>query len=384
MIDPKMMMGQMPNVPSQEELWKNEKSKYRQWIILFGISILIIFVIYFIGFILNVVYSAENKANIADYILDKQANVSLSEAQSTADNYVLYQLQIIPAFISAMLLTALGVYLFGVFNSYKAKSFAKLYVYPSFIIGFGALIGAYQIISQFIYGSLDFQTKGGIYHFISTILFPVVWLVVSRPVSRIRYAFFLSKKVNDIKNSPEYIQMQRQINEAMKNNPGIPLGMFGPMSTPQAETPPADEDVAAITTQEIKMIEEQNKLEQMSVADLKAVASKLSISGAEGMSKTELISNILRVSKIEDTAISSNAIELKRKTELSNMPLDDLKIIASKLSISGIETMTKDELVNSIVRASNVADNTSATKKSHAKNKTNKPKDGKDNDLNQK
>lgn len=382
MIDPKMVMGQMPNVPSQEELWKNEKSKYRQWIILFGISLLIIFVIYFIGFILNVVYSEENKANVADFLLDNSnGKMTLSEAQNTADNYVLYQLQILPGLISAMLLAALGIYLLGVFNSYKAKSFVKLYVYPTFIIGFGALIGVYQVISQFIYGSLDFQTKGGIYHFISTILFPIVWFVVSRPVSRIRGTFYMSKRINELKNSPEYLQMQRQLNDALKGNPGMPLGMFGPMPTTPNDAGAINVEDQSTSLIEQKIAEEQSKLEQMSITDLKAVAIKLSISGAESMSKNELISNILRVSKIEESVSASNAIEIKRKAELNNMSLDELKIIAKKLSISGASNMTKEELIGHIIRTSS---NEKTTSQKLPKQKETKENDNTDKDLDKK
>lgn len=382
MIDPKMVMGQMPNVPSQEELWKNEKSKYRQWIILFGISLLIIFVIYFIGFILNVVYSEENKANVADFLLDNSnGKMTLSEAQNTADNYVLYQLQILPGLISVMLLAALGIYLLGVFNSYKAKSFVKLYVYPTFIIGFGALIGAYQVISQFIYGSLDFQTKGGIYHFISTILFPIVWFVVSRPVSRIRGTFYMSKRINELKNSPEYLQMQRQLNEALKGSQGMPLGMFGPMPTASSDTAVINADDQATALIEQKIAEEQSKLEQMSITDLKAVATKLSISGAESMSKTELINNILRVSKIEESVSANNTIEIKRKAELNSMSIDELKIIAKKLSISGANNMTKEELVGHIIRTS--SNETTASQKL-PKQKETKEKESTDKDLDKK
>lgn len=175
--------------------------------------------------------------------------------------------------------------------------------------------------------------------------------------------------------------MQRQLNEALKGSQGMPLGMFGPMPTASSDTAVINADDQATALIEQKIAEEQSKLEQMSITDLKAVATKLSISGAESMSKTELINNILRVSKIEESVSANNTIEIKRKAELNSMSIDELKIIAKKLSISGANNMTKEELVGHIIRTS--SNETTASQKL-PKQKETKEKESTDKDLDKK
>ncbi len=80
------------------------------------------------------------------------------------------------------------------------------------------------------------------------------------------------------------------------------MGPFGPMTASTTnDQAQADQNAPfAVIPVQAKVSEEQAKLENMSLANLKKVAKKLSISGFEKMEKKELIEAILRVTNSDE------------------------------------------------------------------------------------
>lgn len=169
----------------------------------------------------------------------------------------------------------------------------------------------------FKHGSILFEIKPeGIIVFMLYISAILVFLGGSMQVAKIRKAFAISERVEQIKASPQYQAMQAQMNQMQANgqgpmmNPMGGMGPMGPVSTPQPETPvqPANAGQTTVGTnvapiqpavkRELTPLEKQTKkLSAMKVGDLKALAKKLSISGYSTMKKNELVDNIIRITE---------------------------------------------------------------------------------------
>ena len=312
-----MAQGQVPNMPTTKELWKHEKEKYRHWIILFGIGILVIFALFLTSLILSIVNEASIKEHIRVWGYGKAQFAGIDPKGKIIYDGSDYDLavkdwasstwtkeNIIYTSIKAGL-SGIGVILFvsTTYNAYQKKSFARLSAWASFAIAICALIGVYEIISMAWqeYPKVVFQYPEGIFLFILYIIPIAIWLFVSRPIAKIRRTFLMAERIEAFKNSPQYQQMQEQMSQ-MQNGGNInpaAMGPFGPQSQPQ--TGPAGTPTAAPTqpvkrelTPKEKRIKE---LQAMNISNLKEIAKKLSISGYTSMKKAELIDNIVRISE---------------------------------------------------------------------------------------
>ncbi len=300
MFNPNLMnsgMFQTQNVPKPEDLWKNEKSKYRVWIILFGISIFAIFTLLLIGLILN----AANKTEIIDNLktwglanlkFKNSADVP-AEVNSWAEKFYQNDLIITPILKLTVLFIGFVLYISTIIDCYKKKTFAVISNWSTFVIGAGAIIGVYQIFTIF-YGTPIFSYGYGIYNFIGYILPILVFIFVSVPINKIRREFIISERLSKLKNSPEFQNFQQQMQQSQSQN-GVGINPFiNNMFAQNLQKNPNNKKDENISLKEKKSNVE--KLNKMKISDLREIAKKFSISGYKTMRKNELIESILRVS----------------------------------------------------------------------------------------
>jgi len=126
-----------------------------------------------------------------------------------------------------------------------------------------------------------------------------VYFGASTKVVRIRRQFAISERVEQLQNDPVYQAQMKQMQNMMQNG-GMQMGPMGPMSQPmnQPSQPvmnPQGTQQTNNTINEPLISKEEKELKEMTIAQLKQVAKKLSISGTSTMKKAELIKAILRV-----------------------------------------------------------------------------------------
>lgn len=308
-------MGGVPNVPTTEELWKEEKSKYRVWIVLFAISIIAIFALSLTSIILNVI----GKDSIEDTIFEwykKHADPdnSLAKITKDADAYAFNHWKetiIIDSF--KLTFVSIGIVLFfsTVIESYRHHTFEKLSKFATYIVGLSAIFGAYQLLSLIFRKSPELEYSEGIIGFVSWLVPVIIWMFVSIPVNKIRRQFQVASAVEKIKADPRYQEMikAQQTGQGPFANMGMgPMGPMGPMPQPgfgpQPQTPgqtpfrqspvntPDLNQARELTPEEKRELD----LRTMTILELRKVAKQLSISGYEDMNKSELVDAIMRVS----------------------------------------------------------------------------------------
>lgn len=307
-----MPMGQLPKVPTTTEMWKDEKTKYRHWIILFGVSILAIFGLLLAGLIVNLVNEHEIKDSLIKWAekgnINMPSNITAPTEVATyisdwASKYWRSSLIIVQSIKLALVFIGVILFISTVYTAYTKKSFSHISKWATTIVGLGALVGVWQLLSLIWGASPVFSYPQGIYDFILYILPIAVYIFVSQPINKIRRQFAYSERIEQIKNSPQYKQMMEQM-EAMQNGQAgsNPMGPFGPMSQPQPTNPMAAAPMAAAPAQPVKKEltpseKRAKELSNMKVEELKAIAKKLSISGYSAMKKEELIENIIRITE---------------------------------------------------------------------------------------
>lgn len=303
MFDPQMMgFGPLPDVPSVKDLWKEEKSKYRHWIVLFAIGILCLTVLSVLAMILNIIDTGKYLDDMKVNWLKDNPGKEFPEADAK-QSFVAYI--IVPSAIKAIALTS-GTLLFIIttIKAYRIKNLAKISSWSTMIIGLAAFLAAFNLISLMWESSeLKYLTNkeflGGLLTFIFNILAVLVFFTISVPVTKIRRLFYVSEKIEQLKSDPQFQAMQQQMEAMMKNGQFQP-GAFGPTVGGAAMNaqPNANGNPEQIVTPVAPSISpERVKLESMDLDKLKKVAQKLSISGFEEMKKEEIIDAILRVSE---------------------------------------------------------------------------------------
>ena len=296
------LLGQLPDVPPVKELWKREKSQYRVWIILFGVSILTILSLLITSIILTQIGSGKEDIinkwyqyysnEFRDHAAKDNANASFNWNQT-----------VMPSIMVAMVGIGAMLFLTTTIKAYQKQNFAFISNWSTFSVGLGAMVGFVQLMRQIQAPHLvtPVNTVGGIVMLIAYILFIVIWIMASMPLVKIRREFQLSMRIEAIKNDPRY--------QAAMANPAAGAGMqqgpygMGPIMGAQMATPtqPGTENqTPQPNMNNVKTKEDKRReaLENMTVAELKKVASKLSISGHKDMRKAELIDAIMRISKI--------------------------------------------------------------------------------------
>lgn len=308
-------MGGVPNVPTTEELWKDEKSKFRVWIILFTISIIAIFALSLTSIILN----ATGRGSIIEITkkwfehngtFKKDANIPL-ESLNIAERS--WRNSMIINGIKIGLL-AIGVVLFfsTVIDSYRHHTFEKLSKFATYIVGLSAFMGVYQLFSLIWSKSPQFEYTEGIIEFVSWLIPVIIWVFVSLPINKIRRQFQVSSAVEKIKADPRYQEMikAQQTGQGPFANGGMgPMGPMGPMPQPgftpqQPQSPMAGgfkpNPVNAPDLNQARELTPEEKreldLRTMTIRELRKVAKQLSISGYDEMNKSELVEAIMRVS----------------------------------------------------------------------------------------
>ncbi|NQZ65770.1 MAG: Rho termination factor N-terminal domain-containing protein [Mycoplasmatales bacterium] len=333
MINPNMM-GQMSDVPTTKELWKNEKSKYRHWVILFGISILSIFILLLTSFILNLVNESSIKEAMTNWALNPDGTLSgkvsfdatfvrnnggdAKVVASWVDSYYLRNTFWLGSIQIAVVFIGMILYGYTIYESYKNHSFAKISKIATFIVGLGAFIGIFKLFGLFRGGdTVIFQYPEGIYEFVLWFLPILIFIFISLPLNKIRRSFQISERYEQFKNSPQYEIYKNQM-DAMQNgqfNQGMgpmgmgPMGMgaYGPMNQPMGNpnnpTPPTNNPTSSTeeNTKPKKELSDKEKkikeLSKMKIVDLKKIAKKLMISGYKTMKKSELIDAISRLTE---------------------------------------------------------------------------------------
>lgn len=286
------------NVPTVKELWKDEKSKYRHWIVILGLGILITTVLTLASFILNIVDASTIKADIRESLESVYKNVTDGMVNSSFTRTFI----IFPAIQLFAMIAGLVLYVGGTYNSYKEKNFARLSSWPTFVVGLGALLAVINIFQALFTGNTSslFSSPSSLFSFITSIIFIVVYFAASAPVSRLRRVFIISERMEQMKNNPQFQAMQQQIN-AMLQGQGQGMGPFGPAAGSAQGTSPNAQGAPGqtVTPQAPQENPTKKKLNAMPVAQLREVAKELSISGYKTMKKQELIDAIIRISDNE-------------------------------------------------------------------------------------
>ena len=288
------MFNPMQNFPTIKELWKQEKSRYRLWMILFIVSLFIIFGISLTATILVI----SNKHNYALELENSFPNDKLNT--SDYERFLVNQI-IAPTIISAAALIAIVLFLPTLVSSYKFKSFEKL---NSFSILFGIIVGLVSFI-DLIWNIIDLQryfaTLGTVFVFTTSFFGLFLWFF-SVKVNNIKRQFLISKRFQDIKNNPDFQKMQDQFQNMfnMSNPSGNQTNSNESMpkkdSASNAFGPSLEKDKNNVTKVENNI---ESKLNSLSISQLKEIAKELSISGYSTMKKNELIKVISRIKDFE-------------------------------------------------------------------------------------
>ena len=322
-MNPNMMgMQALPNVPTTKELWKNEKDKYRLWIVMFAITLTAITALAIVTFILGLVNSGSIEHDIRASLSGNQPDkitdpVKIHDWENEVTNsFLVGKFKVFPGIIAGLLLIGLVMYVVTLVDAYKRKSFSKISKWTTLVISIGTFYGIYMLVSMaWQHGSVLFDVKPeGIIVFMLYVSSILVFIGGSMQVSRIRKKFAISERVEQIKASPQYQAMKAQMDQYQANgqgpmmNPMGGMGPMGPVSTPQPATPstPANAGQTVVgekptvvqpaVKRELSPLEKQTKkLSAMKMDDLKSLAKKLSISGYSTMKKTELVNNIIRI-----------------------------------------------------------------------------------------
>ncbi len=291
MINPHLMgLNNFDNVPTPKDLWKNEKQKYRHWIILFGIGLFVVLAFYLTGAVLNIV----NKDSIILALQEQYKDFPKSE--TLVQNAWITQHLVFPSLIISLLSIGLFLYVITITKSYLHTSFAQISLLSISVISFGALFSFIQLIMFLISLSrkpFNFNSMGSIFIFITSILFIVVYFTSATKVNRIRRQFAYSEYVQKLKTDERFINFQDHLKNSMVNQSASPFapGIINPIVAPM---PAANNQETKIN--DLKTNDQYEKLNAMSIEKLQEIAIKLSISGVELMQKNELISTIIRVS----------------------------------------------------------------------------------------
>lgn len=313
-----MQMGNLPNVPTTKELWENEKNKYRHWIILFGISIILIFSLYLVSVILHAINKSSIETSIKNWLdnntiinnIDKTKDPVRFDAEVTRIVDSFWKQKIIwGSFDLTLSTTALVLFAQTTYQSYQRKSFSKLSSWASFTVALVAIMGAFELLQMAWqeFPRIVFHYNEGIYAFMLYIIPIAIWLFISRPISKIKRVFMISERVEMIKNSPEYQNFTQQMNQYQSGNIDPKnMGPFGPTTqtnntktnntNASSDAKTDDKKVEPILTPKQKR---RKELEEMTISDLKEIAKQLSLSGYSSMNKKELIENIMRISEDE-------------------------------------------------------------------------------------
>ena len=297
----------MEDVPTTKELWKKEKPEYRQWIILFGIGMIVIFAMLLAGIIMNV----KNEVNIKKSLFAwAQTHLSIpadiKDKETYMHNWASYYWKMSLVMIQSVKLffVFIGIVLYTttVYHSYKQKSFSKISKWATFVVGFGAFMGVWQLFSL-ISSSPLFSYSEGIFDFINFIFPIVIFAFVSIPLNKIRRSFQISERMEQIKNSPQYKSMQEQMKSNQQNPMGNPYGYnnpYGPSTVNNNMQQPVSPVVNPVVDKEQENSKKNNKitkLNNMKINELKEIAKKLSISGYYYMKKSELVQAIIRITE---------------------------------------------------------------------------------------
>lgn len=290
------------NIPSVKELWKDEKSKYRHWIVILGLGILLTTSLTLASFIMNILNASSIKADISESLNKTYKNVTEAMVNGSFQRIFI----IFPAIQLFAMFTGLVLYIGGTYNSYKEKNFARLSGWPTLVVGLGAFLAFINIVQALFTGNTSslFSSPSSLFSFISSIIFIVVYFAASAPVSRLRRVFIISERMEKMKNDPQFQAMQQQIS-AMLQGQGGAMGPFGPATgAAQGAAPKTGQGTPTqpgqtVTPQQPQENPTKKKLDGMTVTQLKEVAKELSISGYQSMKKQELIDAILRISNNE-------------------------------------------------------------------------------------
>lgn len=298
MINPQLMgLNNLDNVPTTKDLWKNEKQKYRHWMILFGIGLLAVFAFYSIGFIINLI----EKQSIMTKLVEHYKDLNSKNPEQMANSFWVQNFVIFPSFIISSLFIGIILYIVTIIKSYLKHSFAHFSMWLIYIVGFGALFSFINLVTILSDVNFWMQWTGSIFILITLILFIVFYFTTATKVSRIRRQFAYSEYIQKLRSDERFMKFQQNLQNSMYQTGNSPISNpFGPqILNPQSE---GIQQNKAINQNvpipiDIKMHKQYTKLSAMALDKLKEIGKKLSISGAESMQKDELIETIIRVSK---------------------------------------------------------------------------------------
>ncbi len=283
-----MMQQQMP---TEKELWKDEPNKLRIWIILFSIALVIFAIFSITGAALTIANQHELELNLQNAL-----KLNSDAAEKSISNTVLWNFIVIPCIYGVVAVTSI-IYFWSVLpKSYKKHTFANLPSTPIWLalaIGFIALFNSIGTVRKI---SLVDQHTGAILVLVSS-FFSIALLFFALPVSRIRRTFVAAKAYEELQKSPEFQQMQQQMQNffnqaATGQNPGSPFGPTPGAATNTSQNKPQEAEVKQKTSEESN---EMKELKKLKISELRQIASKLSISGSDKMPKPELIQSIIRI-----------------------------------------------------------------------------------------
>ncbi|CAT05130.1 Uncharacterised protein [Mesomycoplasma conjunctivae] len=268
--------------PTMEQLWVNEKSKYRIWIFLFPAILATIFIL-----------------SIANIIV-LTAGVDASDVFKHQ-----YKNTLILSNIVTILLLSISItyYTISIFNSYKEKNFLNIgqrsigISFFAFLTNLTSILTSFsQIIISSNKADFDFNYNAILVIWIIIVAATITEIFSLRQVLKIKSLFLVSyqselveKQIEDIRKNPEKYQDI--------------LNMFGPQMAQnfanQSQKTNQQEDNSqenkAETTTSSKEQEIHKKISNLSIKELHELAQKLEISSYYEMKPDELIKIIVKI-----------------------------------------------------------------------------------------
>ncbi|CAM9096638.1 Rho termination factor N-terminal domain-containing protein [Mycoplasma marinum] len=291
------------NIPTTKEMWKNEPNKFRQWIILLGASLLIFATL----LVISIILVSTNISSIRSDLLDiMQKNISVNDwdqnsAESGVNHFIYFRLIGASVFMAILIIVGLVLYGITVYKAYKNKTFSKISgftIYFSEFVGFLAMILMVYQFSTMVSFTQIMKENSGIIVWVSAQVFSITLFVFAWQVSRIRKQFAYAEKIEEMKKNPQFQEMQAQMQnlfaQAQQNS-----GNYGPTAGKTTQNDNSNSSPINAEASEIKESPEVTELKKLKIEELRNIAFQLSISGYDKMSKDELIEIIIRVTNGE-------------------------------------------------------------------------------------
>lgn len=270
------------NTPTVEELWKDEKSKYRKFAVGSVVSSIFLSLLSIALCLVSIFIFALGDGSTQD-----QAQNRIS------DKYASMVIQCISVVIILFITIK---FLISIKNSYRNKSFEHLNLGTLMVFGFISFIGFIEILGFLIYHqntSNSYLEPLQITRIVLNIIFSLASVVLY-------YAFFRNLRIIAAKfiNARNFELFTKEVENMDPSNPLYNLfKSMAPEKQEMTDKPNMVEEPAEIIDNDNKEHKKQQiqKMLDLPIQNLYIIAEKLNISGYDKMDKEELANLIYKI-----------------------------------------------------------------------------------------